>query len=95
MEHRIPIGIMIYVSGYNQPFIYFDEVEGPYIFPYFCENMFYHCLNWVDINIGPYNEVMFMRDTIENAKDEAHRFLTHIIIEAQDRQYDLLFPQDI
>ena len=46
LEDRIPVGLIVTIPGYNQPFIYFDELEGPQIFPNFGENMYYYSLNW-------------------------------------------------
>jgi hypothetical protein len=95
LDQRIPIGLITYIPGYNKPFIYFDQLDGPLVFPHFCKNMYDQSLNWVDINIGDYNEVIFLRDLFENAKIEAHRFLNRIIIEAQDREYETQFPLDL
>ena len=98
LEQRIPIGIVIIVPGYNEPFIYFDELEGPRIFPHFNENMFHQCLNWVDINIGTEEEVEFLKDLFQSIINESHRILNEIIIEAQDRVYEneeMIFPLDI
>ena len=82
---RIPIGLIVYVSGYNEPFIYFDELEGPRVFPHFCENMFHQCLNWVNTNVGFNDDADYLELLFELAKNEAHRNLNRIIIEAQDR----------
>jgi hypothetical protein len=89
LDMRIPIGLVIHLPGYNEPYIYFDEVEGPRTFPYFSENMFNQSLNWVDINIGTYDEVINTRELFENAKAEAHNFLNQIIQEAQDQINDV------
>jgi hypothetical protein len=88
LEQRIPIGIVVIVPGYNEPFIYFDEMEGPEIFEHFNENMFHQCLNWVDVNIGTQEEVEFLQDLFANIITQSHRILNEIIIEAQDRSYD-------
>ena len=46
LVQRIPIGIIVYVPTYKEPFIYFDEMDGPSVFPYFGKNMYYYSLNW-------------------------------------------------
>jgi hypothetical protein len=98
LDMRIPIGVVIHVPGYNEPYIYFDELEGPHTFPHFSKNMFNQSLNWVDINIGSYEEVVFLRELFESTKEEAHRFLNKIIIDAQNQvndEYDVQFPLDM
>jgi len=85
LEDRIPIGVVVRVPGYNDPFIYFDEMEGPRIFQYFDENIFHQSLNWIDINIGTEEEVEYLKDLFQHTINNCHRILNEIIVQAQDR----------
>jgi hypothetical protein len=71
LDQRIPKGIIVYVPGYTDPFIYFDEMEGPTTFIQFNNDMFDQCLNWFKID--------------NSIRADAHRTLNKIIIEAHDK----------
>ncbi len=81
LEDRIPVGLIVNVPGYNQPFIYFDELEGPQIFPHFCENMHYYSLNW-------FKEPNKLRTMFRNMRNESFRILDQMIVGAQQEIND-------
>ena len=70
LANQIPIGMVVQVAGYTEPYIYFDELDGPKIFPYFGKNMYYYSVNWI-------KNAVFSK-----AKSEAHRTLNQLIVEA-------------
>ena len=70
----IPVGLVVKVPGNTEPYIYFDELEGPNIFPNFGKNMYYYNINWFEI-----------KDT--QIKSRAHRNLNKLIIEAYDNKF--------
>ena len=75
----IPVGLVVQVPGY-EPHIYFDELEGPNIFPHFGKNMYYYNINWIKIDTQ--FKIDFKIDT--EIKSSAHRTLNQLIIEAHE-----------
>ena len=73
----IPVGLVVQVPGY-EPHIYFDELEGPNIFPHFGKNMYYYNINWVKIDFKIDVEI----------KSSAHQTLNKLIIEAHDNKLE-------
>ena len=84
LESCVPIGLVTFIPGFNQPYIYFDELECPAIFPNFGENMYRHSLNWLDSNSENPQDNAFLRTVIRNAIDTSHRILNQLIISFQD-----------
>jgi len=84
LDSRIPVGLIISIPGYNQPFIYFDEMYGPDNFPNFGPNIYYYTLNWFELNFGQPQENAFMRNLFQNMKDAAHRILNDLIVRAEN-----------
>jgi len=69
MSQQIPVGIVVQVPEYSEPYIYFDELEGPTIFPYFGKNMYYYNVNWNQ-------NAEFLK-----IKHDAHRTLNQLIVD--------------
>ena len=84
LESCVPIGLVVFIPGFNQPYIYFDELECPAIFPNFGENMYRHSLNWLDPNFGNPQDNAFLRTMIRNTIHNSHRLLNQLIISFQD-----------
>ena len=84
LESCVPIGLVVFIPGFNGPRIYFDELECPAIFPNFGENMYRHSLNWLDSNFENPQDNAFLRTVIRNTIDNSHRILNQLIISFQD-----------
>ncbi len=84
LESCVPIGLVVFVPGFNGPRIYFDMLECPAIFPNFGENMYRHSLNWLDSNSENPQDNAFIRTVIRNTIDTSHRILNQLIISFQD-----------
>jgi NACalpha-BTF3-like transcription factor len=84
LDSCVPIGLVVFVPGFNGPKIYFDELECPAIFPNFGENMYRHSLNWLDSNSENPQDNAFLRTVIRNTIDTSHRILNQLIISFQD-----------
>jgi hypothetical protein len=84
LDSCVPIGLVVFVPGFNGPRIYFDELECPAIFPNFGENMYRHSLNWLDSNSENPQDNAFLRTVIRNTIDTSHRILNQLIISFQD-----------
>jgi hypothetical protein len=84
LDSCVPIGLVVFVPGFNGPYIYFDMLECPEIFPNFGENMYRHSLNWLDSNSENPQDNAFLRTVIRNAIDTSHRILNQLIISFQD-----------
>ena len=84
LDSCVPIGLVVFVPGFNGPRIYFDELECPAIFPNFGENMYRHSLNWLDSNFENPQDNAFLRTVIRNAIVTSHRILNQLIISFQD-----------
>ena len=85
----IPVGLVVQVPGY-EPHIYFDELEGPHIFPHFGKNMYYYNLNWFEID--KQFEIDFKIDI--ELTSSAHRTLNQLIIEAHEYKLEQEYKHD-
>jgi hypothetical protein len=81
-----PVGLVVFVPGFNHYFIYFDELNGHLVFPNFGPNMYYYSLNWLQDTFTQNNA--FLQDVFRNITEVARHTLNQLIDNYQDAVND-------
>jgi len=77
-----PVGLVVFVPGFNHYFIYFDELNGHLVFPNFGPNMYHYSLNWLQDTFTQNNA--FLQDVFRNIIEVARHTLNQLIDNHQD-----------
>ena len=88
LEDGQPVGLVVFVPGFNDYFIYFDEMNGPIILPNFGDNMYYYSLNWNQDNFTQNDP--FLQDIFQNITEIARHTLNQLIDNHQHAVNDYL-----
>ena len=81
-----PVGLVVFVPGFNHYFIYFDELNGHLVFPNFGPNMYHYSLNWLQDTFTQNNA--FLQDVFRNITEVARHTLNQLIDNYQDAVND-------